>query len=165
MPLRSESQLEKALHRKQRNQHVTYWIMLFSLLLLAVVFTYTALNFDALYDPYRSVYPRLSTVFSPLNMVVITLVASLNGFSFYKLRHAKAQLALSAYMLVAGMKGDEDTHPAFLNDFLKAAGLPLNYSLSLVKKMNMRHFMSSAGAINRAIRRHEKEWIALSRQV
>lgn len=138
--------------------------MVFSVLLLTVVFAYTALNFDDLYDPYRSVYPRLSTVFSPLNMVVITLVASLNGYAIYKLRHAKAQLALSAYMLVAGMKEDEDTHPAFLNDFLKAAGLPLNYSLSLVKKMNMRHFMSSAGAINRAIRRHEQEWIALSQQ-
>ena len=70
--------------------------MVFSVLLLIGVFTYTALNFDALYDPYHSVYPRLSTVFSPLNMVVITVLAWLNGFSIYKLRHAKAQLALSA---------------------------------------------------------------------
>ncbi|GEM_PF-3842578 len=138
--------------------------MVFSVLLLIGVFTYTALNFDALYDPYHSVYPRLSTVFSPLNMVVITVLASLNGFSIYKLRHAKAQLALSAYMLVADMKANNESHPAFLNDFLKAAGLPLNYSLSMVKKMNMRHFMSSSGAITRAIRRHEKEWIALSKQ-
>lgn len=164
MSRQTKSQLETALQKKKRNQHVTYWVMLFSLLLLAVVFTYTALNFDALYDPYRSVYPRLSTVFSPLNMVVITLVASLNGYAIYKLRHAKAQLALSAYMLVAGMKGDEETHPSFLNDFLMAAGLPMNYSLSLVKKMNMRHFMSSANAINRAIRRHEKAWVVLSRE-
>ena len=165
MSRRKETQLENTLHRKKRQQRFAGWIAAFSLLLLAVMFTYTVINFDALYDPYRSVYPRLSTLFSPLNMLIIMLVASLNAFAVYRLRTIKAELALSAYMLVTQLTLSENNYPDFLNDFLKAAGLPFDYSLSLVKKINMRHFMSSAGAINRAVRRHEQEWIALSKEL
>lgn len=165
MPLRTESQLETALYRKKRYQRRALWLQIFSLLALAVLFSYTAIYFDELYQPYRSAYPRLSTIFSPLNMVIILLLSSANGFAVYKLRHARSELALSAFMLVTRLNTPQTDHPAFLKAFLQAAGLPFNYSLALVRKINMRHFMSASPAINRAIHRHEQAWVTLSKQV
>lgn len=159
------SELENALSRKSRCQYRLIWIQLFTLLTLAVVFGYTWLNFDDLYVPYRSAYPNLSTLFSPLNMVIITLLVVVNGFAIYQIRHAREQLAISAYVLLNKMdEPQQSSHPDWLNAFLAAAGLPADYSFVLLKKMKMRHFMTMSGAINKAVSEHKAAWIALSRQ-
>ena len=158
------SEFENALERKGKKQRWLFTILLISGVTLTILFGYTWLFFDELYEPYRSVYPRLSTVFSPLNMCVIALLCLVNGIIVMQLKQAKQHLALSAFVLISHTSDDLllGRYKPLLSRFLRAAGLPEDYSVVSLKKMNMRHFMTYSSAINRAIAVKKQDWLALN---
>lgn len=159
------TELEDALQRKTARQYWLAGVLAASTVTLLAVFSYTWLNFDSLYDPYLSAYPRVSTVFSPINMTVIGIVSLANGIAFLCLKRAQERLALVAFMLISHSDSSllKSAYPPLLPSFLSAAGLPEAYSLSSLKKMNMRHFLVTSAPINRTIARNKNEWIALSK--
>lgn len=158
---------ENALQRKTNRQYWLVGMLAASAAILLATFSYTWFNFESLYDPYRSAYPRASTVFSPLNMIVVGIVCVVNGITFVRLKGARERLALVAFVLICHCDETRLTHTyrSLFTRFLKAAGLPEGYSLSSLKKMNMRHFMVASAPINRTIARNKAEWTTLSRTI
>lgn len=158
------TELERVLLRKGRQLNWLFIIVASSGVTLSGLFGYTWLHFDELYDPYQSVYPRLSTVFSPLNMTVLCFLALANGLIFYRLKQTKIHLAVTAYMVLLNNRPETLTahYQTQLRQFFRAAGLPDNYSLASLKKMNMRHFMTLSVPISRTVTQNKSQWIRLA---
>ncbi|MBU2976619.1 hypothetical protein [Alteromonas sp. C1M14] len=159
-----KTELERVLVRKGHQVNWLFITLATSSVTLFMLFGYTWLNFDALYEPYKSAYPRLSTVFSPVNMTVLSVLALTNGITFYRLKQTKAHLAVTAYMVLLENKPDTLTNQFYpqLQQFFHAAGLPDNYSLVSLKKMNMRHFITLSSPISRTVTQHQNQWIRLA---
>tara|TARA_B100002049_G_C16017284_1_gene348606 strand:- start:46 stop:558 length:513 start_codon:yes stop_codon:yes gene_type:complete len=133
------------------------------LTLLAVV---TAWRFDDLYAAQISVYPTLSAVLSLENLFVVFVVLLTNIGVYSKLKQARQEVARTAYLLVTGSQTviELPVYTPLKQDFLKAADLPVTFSIDSLRKMSIRHFNSFDRKITRTVSARRDAWIRLDNQ-
>ena len=160
------TELEKALVFCDNKKMLTRITASVSTLVVLAFAVFTWVRFEEVYAMKLSVYPTASAIGTLSNIMVLFCLAVLNGIVIYQLQLARQRVALKAFLLLT-----DDSNKHWLNHykplvgaFLDAAGLPDNYSIQRLTKMNMLHFMTHAAKIDRAIHAHRPEWVALATQ-